>query len=136
MAQKDLRLERKRQRWQENKLFILEAAEKVFVQKGYGEATMDDIAAEAQFSKATLYRYFRSKRDILFETMLNSFDEVQINLKRIKEKKEKAERKLKEVTRFSLQYFHEKKNISSLPDGEILDEDPFSLGPRREKLLL
>ncbi len=112
MAKKDLRLERKKHRWEENRKFILQAAERVFAQKGYKLATMDDIAEEVQFSKATLYRYYHSKRDILFETILDSFKAVEVKLRMINEKKETAEKKLKEITRFALQFFRNKKNIS------------------------
>ena len=59
----DLRKERERQRREEYKETILHAAESIIVRKGYRATTMDDIAREAQFSKATLYNYFRSKGD-------------------------------------------------------------------------
>jgi AcrR family transcriptional regulator len=111
---KDLRIERKRHREEENKISILEAAEHVFSQKGFSLATMDDIAREAQFSKATLYRYFDSKRDILFEIVLNSFEESVKALVKIQEKKIEASEKLKEITRSSIQYFRKKKNMSRI----------------------
>ncbi|OGX82125.1 TetR/AcrR family transcriptional regulator [Hymenobacter coccineus] len=44
---------------------ILEAAKKVFLEKGIVVATIDDIAAEAELGKGTLYRFYRSKEDIL-----------------------------------------------------------------------
>lgn len=111
---RDLRIERKRHREEENKLSILEAAERVFAQKGYSLAKMDDIAREAQFSKATLYRYFDSKRDILFEIILNSFEESAKGLMKIHEKKIDASKKLKEITRYSIQHFRKKKNMSRI----------------------
>lgn len=114
MEKQNLRLERRQHRIAENRLSILEAAEAVFAQKGYTQATMDDIAEKAQFSKATLYRYFRSKRDILFEIILNSFQEVDQRLKKIANKKESAEQKLREISRFLLRYYHHKKNISRI----------------------
>ncbi|MBN1781186.1 TetR/AcrR family transcriptional regulator [bacterium] len=43
---------------------ILDAAEKVFFSKGLSEATMDDVASEAELSKGTLYLYFKSKEDM------------------------------------------------------------------------
>ncbi|MGO4436740.1 TetR/AcrR family transcriptional regulator [Rhizobium sp. RAF56] len=48
---------------------ILDAALKVFADKGYVGASMDDIAAEAGLSKPTVYQYFPSK-DELFTAML------------------------------------------------------------------
>lgn len=43
---------------------ILDAAERVIAKKGYRSVTMDDIAAEAELSKGTLYLYFKSKEGI------------------------------------------------------------------------
>lgn len=43
---------------------ILAAARKVFSEKGYQEATMDEIADVAGVAKGTLYSYFPSKRDV------------------------------------------------------------------------
>jgi AcrR family transcriptional regulator len=43
---------------------ILEAAIRCFGEKGYHEATMDDLAAAAGLSKGSLYWHFRSKQDV------------------------------------------------------------------------
>lgn len=43
---------------------IIDAAEKVFFSKGMENATMDDIAEQAELSKGTLYIYFPSKEDL------------------------------------------------------------------------
>lgn len=52
---------------------IIDAAEKVFFFKGYDEATMDDVAKEAEFSKRTLYVYFNSKEHLRFEIMIRGY---------------------------------------------------------------
>ncbi|NOY77513.1 MAG: TetR/AcrR family transcriptional regulator [Calditrichaeota bacterium] len=44
---------------------ILDAAIQVFSRKGFHQATMDDVAQEAELGKGTLYYYFRSKDEIL-----------------------------------------------------------------------
>jgi AcrR family transcriptional regulator len=44
---------------------IMDAAKKVFASKGFGEATIENIAEEAEFSPATLYLYFKSKDELL-----------------------------------------------------------------------
>jgi len=43
---------------------IIQAATKIFSEKGYRDASMDDIAKEMGVTKATLYSYFDSKKDI------------------------------------------------------------------------
>lgn len=52
---------------------ILEAAELVFFAKGYNQATMDDVAKAAEFSKRTVYMYFNSKEQIYFEIMIRGY---------------------------------------------------------------
>lgn len=106
--------ERKKHRTQDNRLFILEAAEKMFSQRGYAHTTVDEIAAEAQFSKATLYRYFKSKRDIFFDVIMNSFNEIVQELEDLSKKDLSAERKLKELIQLLLQLFSKKKSISRI----------------------
>lgn len=44
---------------------LIEAAGKLFVEKGYEATTMDEIAAAAGFAKGTLYHYFTNKADLL-----------------------------------------------------------------------
>lgn len=114
MKKRDLRIERRQHRREENKIFIMKAAEFVFAKKGYSFATMDDIAEEAQFSKATLYHYFKSKGEIFFEIMLSILKEMNEELRRIREKSIKAEEKLKEIVRFTFNFFQEKENISRI----------------------
>jgi AcrR family transcriptional regulator len=55
--------ERERRRQQ-----IMVAARRVFSEKGFSKATMEDIAREAELSAGTLYLYFKSK-DELFSSL-------------------------------------------------------------------
>ena len=111
MDKNNARAERKKRRTEDNRLYILDAAEKVFAQRGYTQASVDDIAKEAQFSKATIYRYFKSKSSIFIEVIKNSFEELLSELEEIRRKESKAEDKLKELIAVNLFYFQRKKNI-------------------------
>jgi AcrR family transcriptional regulator len=51
---------------------ILNAALRVFAQTGFAEATMDQVAAAADLSKAALYIYFPSK-DVLLRSLLKRY---------------------------------------------------------------
>ena len=51
---------------------ILAAAERLFSEKGTEKTTMDDIARESEYSKATLYVYFQSKEEIVNAILLSS----------------------------------------------------------------
>jgi TetR/AcrR family transcriptional regulator len=58
--------ERKEREKEQRKNDIIDAAEKIFFTRGFDNATMDDVAEEAELSKATLYLYFKSKEDLHF----------------------------------------------------------------------
>jgi len=59
--------ERKEREKLQKRINIIDAAERVFFSKGYDTAKMEDIAEEAEFSKGTLYLYFKSKEELYFE---------------------------------------------------------------------
>ena len=46
---------------------ILKKAKKLFYEEGYGQITIRKIAKEIGYSPATIYLYFRSKDEILYE---------------------------------------------------------------------
>jgi len=43
---------------------ILDSAERLFAEKGYHETSINDIAEGADFSRTSVYQYFRSKEEI------------------------------------------------------------------------
>lgn len=49
---------------------ISSVADKFFMERGLEKTTMDDIAKEAQYSKTTLYVYFKSKDEIFYYIVL------------------------------------------------------------------
>lgn len=57
-------LERKEREKEQRREDIINAAEKVFFEKGLALATMDEIAERAELSKGTLYLYYKSKEDL------------------------------------------------------------------------
>jgi AcrR family transcriptional regulator len=54
---------------EERKTSLIDAAERVFLEKGFHATTMDDIARQAGMSKKTLYQVFTAKA-ALFEALL------------------------------------------------------------------
>jgi len=57
--------ERKAREREQREEAIITAAKRVFLRKGLILSTMDDIAAEAELAKGTLYRHYRSKEDLM-----------------------------------------------------------------------
>lgn len=58
------------------KAAILVAAARAFDENDFHQVLTDDIAATAGIGKATLYRYFATKEDLYFATLLAGFDEL------------------------------------------------------------
>jgi len=62
--------ERKERERLQRQNIIIDAAEEVFMSKGFEHATMDDVAEAAEFSKGTLYTYFQSKNELCLSIVL------------------------------------------------------------------
>ncbi len=62
------RLERDKNR---KKQEIMEAAQKLFADKGFDSVTMEEIAKESEFTRKTLYAYFKNKEDLYQQVFLN-----------------------------------------------------------------
>jgi AcrR family transcriptional regulator len=114
MKKKELQLEREEWRRREYRRLILKAAERIIGRKGLSAMTMDDVAREAEFSKATLYQYFRSKGQLMLEILMNFYDEIEQGVRRISARPGVAGEKLKEGIRFYLRYNRRKENISQM----------------------
>src|SRR3954451_102118 len=65
---------RREARKAENRKKLLEAARKVFAEKGYGEATARDIVRETDLASGTFYNYFNDKQDA-FMALLDEMGE-------------------------------------------------------------
>ena len=65
---------RQKNKRQENERAILEAAEKVFAEAGYGGATMQLIADVAGRPKANVHYYFQTKEELYRQVVSNIFD--------------------------------------------------------------
>ena len=56
---------------------ILLGAQEVFAEKGYAQATLEEIATRAEFGKGTLYNYFPGgKQEILLAIFESLFDQL------------------------------------------------------------
>ncbi|MCU0559874.1 MAG: TetR/AcrR family transcriptional regulator [Desulfobacterales bacterium] len=56
--------ERKEREKERRRQQIMVAAKRVFSEKGFSKATMEDIAQEAELSPGTLYLYFKNKEEL------------------------------------------------------------------------
>ena len=68
---------RKERERQMRRMEILGAARKVFAERGYEHATLEEIAGGADFAKGSLYNYFRSKDDLFREVVFGAIEDVE-----------------------------------------------------------
>lgn len=134
MKKKELQEEREEWRRREFRRCILQAAEKVIVAKGYTAMTMDDVAREAQSSKATLYHYFRGKGELLLEILAHFFEEIEQEVHRINRLRLGAREKLRRGIAFYLRFSEEKENISRMlmMDPAFMEKMNMLIAPESE----
>lgn len=57
------------------RIAVLEAADDLLAERGLAGVTIEGIAARAQVAKQTIYRWWNSKTDILFDALVDDADE-------------------------------------------------------------
>jgi AcrR family transcriptional regulator len=62
------------------RLRISEAAEQVFLERGLGSATMEQIARAAGISKGGLYRFYETKDELFLDIAIRALDELVLRL--------------------------------------------------------
>ena len=60
---------------EQRRIFILDAAEELFLAKGFSRVSMDDIAKKVGMNKATIYIYFEDKDSLFFGITLRKMRE-------------------------------------------------------------
>jgi len=60
----------------DRKTDIMRAAERLFTNRRYHEISLDDVVQAAKVGKGTIYRYFKNKEDLFFQTAQSGFDEM------------------------------------------------------------
>lgn len=80
--------DRREREKEERRAAILDAAERVFEEKGFESSKMGEIADVAELSKGTLYLYFKNKNDLFLAMstrciapVLQGFEELDKNFK-------------------------------------------------------
>ena len=115
---------------------ILQAASRVFAEKEFHQVLIDDVAALAGVGKGTVYRYFRTKEELYFETILQALDDLYSTLVRTSSKEVSATRRLERIARETLQFSWERRHLFSLLQS---DERRFAmrgeLRQRREDII-
>ena len=88
---------------------ILRAAEDIFTRRDFHEVQMDEIAAASGVGKGTLYRYFRSKRDLYLAVTFGGIERLRTELDAALRSSEPPARKIEHLVRCMLGYFWDRR---------------------------
>ena len=113
-----------------NRREILEAAKRVFAQKGFAATTIDEIAQEAEFSKGAMYGYFEGKEDLFFSLIQEKMDDIEERLREVVESSDDPETKIRDLIETHLTFFEEDRDFFQI----IASEQP-RLGAETESRL-
>lgn len=108
---------------------ILEAASRVFAAKEFHQVLIDEVAAEAGIGKGTVYRYFQTKEDLYFSTILRGLDRLHEILSAALPQEPSPVRRLERIARETLSFFWNQRSLLML-----LYRDERRMTARREEL--
>jgi len=98
---------------------ILEAARKVFANRGFHDATVEDIAEAAGVAKGTVYLYYESKRDVYFAALKFGISQMYSLLLHELESASTPQEKLKALIAAKLSYFDENRDFFKIYYSEL-----------------
>jgi AcrR family transcriptional regulator len=79
--------ERKEREKERRRQQIMIAAKRVFTERGFNKATMEDIAQEAELSPGTLYLYFKNKEELYASLSLRILQYLLIRVEHVIDEK-------------------------------------------------
>jgi AcrR family transcriptional regulator len=112
---------------------ITEAARKVFQEKGFKEATMRDIAAEANINMAMLHYYFRSKDNLFYIVFDEAFKMLYSKIILIISNEEfDLFQKIRTIVSEYITFFSENPFLPQFIMGEVI-RNPEKIGERMQR---
>ena len=76
---------------------VVEAAARVFSEKGFGGASLEDVANEVGMLKGSLYNYIKSKEDLLFAVVRPDAEELLARARELTQVDLPASEKLRQI---------------------------------------
>lgn len=103
----------------EREALILQAAEETFTEKGYYEASMDEIAARVGIAKGTVYLHFPSKEALIIAIFIHEMERFLQKVEEVMASQQTAREKLHILLKFMYTEMHRKRSqlLSSAYNG-------------------
>lgn len=102
--------ERKEREKEHRNKSIIDAAQKVFFEKGLLLSTMDEIAEQAELAKGTLYLYYHSKEDLYLTVMMRGLSILKGMFQSVIDRNLSVVRTLLELSFTYTEFFESNKN--------------------------
>ena len=103
---------------------IIEAAAKIFSEKGYNATSMQDIADAVHLQKASLYHHFSSKQEILVDILDNALDLINNRLELVMAQSLSPNKKLRQAMVSYFKTIAENQNLAAVLLMEMKSLDP------------
>ncbi len=107
------------QRMQDRYDAILDAAKGAFADKGFEGTSIADIARVAQISDGLVYRYFRNKRELLYEVLRKFYERILLDLETQAFKHDAFSARLEALIRRHLEVFVSDTDLCRLFISEV-----------------
>lgn len=105
---------------------VVAAAAKVFREKGFDGATVEDVAAEVGMLKGSLYNYISSKEDLLFAVVRPPADRLLELVRMLSAQEGPAVDRIRELIRAHVDVLHDFDPYATVYLHEIAGLDRFS----------
>lgn len=117
---------------------LLGAARKVFAEKGFHAATVDDIAAAAGVAKGTVYLYYRSKQDIYWGALEHGITELHNEIQTRLAAEQTPEKKVRAFIEIKIRYFEMNRDFFRIYFSELGSgfSHPAQMPPQFEQMYL
>jgi AcrR family transcriptional regulator len=106
--------ERKIREQQSRIKLIKKSARVTFEKKGFEAAKMEEIAERAEISKATIYKYFKSKNDLFYEVMQEPLAQLSRDLVEIRARKDDPVKTIELIIEKNFDFYKEYPDIHHL----------------------
>ncbi len=104
---------------------ILQAAIKVFSEKGFYNSRVSEIAKEANVADGTIYLYFKNKDDILISLFEEEFGKIVQNMRAALEKDQDALQKIKRFAITHLSIVSKQQELGEVMGVEVRQSSKF-----------
>ena len=104
---------------------IIQAATKVFAQKGFYNSKVSDVAKEAKVADGTIYLYFKNKDDLLISIFENSMDTFTGEIQKIVEGVSDPFEKLRLFIKLHLELVRENQDTAQVLQIELRQSSKF-----------